>query len=232
MALFDLNKLQRQDAAEWQALCTHFEERLFRFVRRYSDGIDEDTAWDIVQDTLVAAHDELCCKNKALQEEGLYLTTWIHGICKNRCRNFLRETRSHQSKNDQLLVEHSFQQGAQAAAPLPDPGEVVLLEGVDECLDCLGSAEARDLVLACLCLYPREAVLTTVDCLNRLKPLWRSVLLLRYIAELKYREIADLLDISLESVKSRLYDAHPPFRQRLREKMRSPLFTPTEVFAP
>lgn len=43
----------------------------------------------------------------------------------------------------------------------------------------------------------------------------RLVILLRYLYGLPYQEIADVLEISLGTVKSRLYTAHRQLRQRL-----------------
>jgi RNA polymerase sigma-70 factor (ECF subfamily) len=43
----------------------------------------------------------------------------------------------------------------------------------------------------------------------------RSVILLRYLYDLPYQEIADVLEISLGTVKSRLHTAHQQLRQRL-----------------
>ena len=43
----------------------------------------------------------------------------------------------------------------------------------------------------------------------------RLVIMLRYLYDLPYQEIADVLEISLGTVKSRLYTAHRQLRQRL-----------------
>jgi DNA-directed RNA polymerase specialized sigma24 family protein len=72
-------------------------------------------------------------------------------------------------------------------------------------------------VLECLGVYPNAAVEALIDSLEKTSPPLKAVLLLRYIVGLKYREIATTLDISLEAVKGRLYDAIPPFRQRMKK---------------
>jgi RNA polymerase sigma-70 factor (ECF subfamily) len=43
----------------------------------------------------------------------------------------------------------------------------------------------------------------------------RLVIILRYLYDLPYREIADILEIRLGTVKSRLHTAHRHLRQRL-----------------
>jgi RNA polymerase sigma-70 factor (ECF subfamily) len=58
----------------------------------------------------------------------------------------------------------------------------------------------------------RQAVWQAVD---RLADHHRLVIILRYLYDLPYQEIADILDIRLGTVKSRLYTAHRHLRQRL-----------------
>jgi RNA polymerase sigma-70 factor (ECF subfamily) len=59
---------------------------------------------------------------------------------------------------------------------------------------------------------PREKIQSTVD---RLNPKLRTVIVLRYLQDLSYDEIADVLDISVGTVKSRLHLAHNALREAL-----------------
>ena len=58
----------------------------------------------------------------------------------------------------------------------------------------------------------REAVLAAVQ---RLKPDYRSVIVLRYFVDLPYEDIADVLEVDAKTVKSRLYTA----RQLLKDQL-------------
>jgi RNA polymerase sigma-70 factor (ECF subfamily) len=58
----------------------------------------------------------------------------------------------------------------------------------------------------------RQAIWAGVDTLNEPH---RLVILLRYLLDLRYREIAQVLDISEGTVKSRLYTAHRQLQERL-----------------
>lgn len=58
----------------------------------------------------------------------------------------------------------------------------------------------------------REAVLAAV---RRLKPEYRSVIVLRYFVELPYEDIAEVVEVDAKTVKSRLYTA----RQLLKEQL-------------
>lgn len=61
----------------------------------------------------------------------------------------------------------------------------------------------------------REAMQILYSRLELLEPEWREVLVLRYFEDLTYEEVADVLDIPLGTVKSRLNRA----RRALREVM-------------
>lgn len=58
----------------------------------------------------------------------------------------------------------------------------------------------------------REAVLAAV---GRLKPEYRSVIVLRYFAELAYEDVGEVLGLDPKTVKSRLYSA----RQLLKDQL-------------
>ena len=58
----------------------------------------------------------------------------------------------------------------------------------------------------------REAVLSAV---RRLKPEHRSVIVLRYFADLPYEDIAEALELDSKTVKSRLYTARQVLKDQL-----------------
>jgi len=216
MPPFDLDRLQTQDEKEWDAFFRFFETRLYHFARRYAELIIDETAQDIVQETLLTAYEEICRKKNPLKEGGRYLSTWVFGICKNRCRDYVKVQRARQQKNEELQEDDILT--LHPSAPTgADADQLHRIQGLDDCLECLPAGELRALVLECLGVYPNDAVEALIDSLEKTSPPLKAVLLLRYIVGLKYREIATTLDISLEAVKGRLYDAIPPFRQRMKK---------------
>ncbi|MFC9706583.1 RNA polymerase sigma factor [Paenibacillus sp. NPDC056933] len=56
--------------------------------------------------------------------------------------------------------------------------------------------------------------------LSQLAPLHRQLLIMKYEMELPYQEIADLLGIRMEHVKSSLYQARQQFKKRYRSEMK------------
>ncbi len=59
-----------------------------------------------------------------------------------------------------------------------------------------------------------------VDALQALSPLHRQILILREYQDLPYDEIANILGISVQAVKSRLFRARSELREQLEEYMR------------
>lgn len=58
---------------------------------------------------------------------------------------------------------------------------------------------------------------------NQLHPAYKQVIILKYIYELKEREIAETLNISLGTVKSRLYRARRELKKNLLQEEEQPL---------
>ncbi len=54
-------------------------------------------------------------------------------------------------------------------------------------------------------------------CLEKLKPLHQEVLLLRFLEEMSYEQIADVLDCNLGTVRSRIFHAKRALRKELEE---------------
>jgi RNA polymerase sigma-70 factor (ECF subfamily) len=54
-------------------------------------------------------------------------------------------------------------------------------------------------------------------CLEKLKPLHKEVLLLRFLEEMSYEQIADVLDCNLGTVRSRIFHAKLALKKELEE---------------
>ena len=94
----------------------------------------------------------------------------------------------------------------------------VFLEDQAELLDVSdASPTPEDLVLR----LDNEAVLT--EALDRLHPQLREVLLLCEVEELKYKDIAMVLDIPIGTVMSRISRARRTLQQQLRQQFGSSL---------
>ena len=108
-------------------------------------------------------------------------STWLYRIAKNVCLDVLRRRsrRTVFSLDDPMETEEG-ELDRQLAGELPDPEDALL------------DSEVRDAV--------KDAIL-------RLPPHHRSIIVLRDIEDLSYEEIAEILEIGLGTVKSRLYRA-------------------------
>jgi len=67
--------------------------------------------------------------------------------------------------------------------------------------------------------FDREKHVLIEDALGRINPLFREVVVLREIEDLSYEEIADVLQISLGTVKSRIMRGREALRQELTARM-------------
>jgi RNA polymerase sigma-70 factor (ECF subfamily) len=128
-------------------------------------------------------------KHAAKLDPGRPFYPWYYAILRRLCFNFLRDR-----KNRQRLLD---EQGAWLAEDLAG-GE--LGENPEA---CLGRENARRIV---------------VRALSRLPETQREVLVLREFEDMKYQEIADLLEIPVGTVMSRLYAARRALADALEEQ--------------
>lgn len=123
------------------------------------------------------------------------LPTWIFSIARNTWANFLRHRNAFKRDAPEISLDYlqeegaaEFSQGLTPSASSENPLALVL-EG-----------ERRHLLM---------------EHVKNLPERMRRCLILRINQELKYREIAVVLDISIETVKSQLHQA----RDRLRKEL-------------
>ncbi len=117
--------------------------------------------------------------------------SWLFAVASNVHRN--QHRRRHQEKR--RMPEVSIDTSAEADAPPPEPAS---------------PEKAPDRAA-----YTRERREALAHAMARLPPQMRQVLALRIDQDLKYREIASVLQISIETVKAHLFQA----RQRLRGEL-------------
>lgn len=159
-------------------------------------------AEDLVQETLLAAW-----RGLARFEERSSLRSWLYSIATNRCLNALRE------RGRRPAVEDTLQ-----APPPSHHIEPTWLEPYpDSALpDLTPGPEAR--------YEQREATqLAFVAGLQQLPERQRAALVLRDVLGFRTEEVAEMLDVTPQSVKGALRRARATLDERVPERERAPL---------
>jgi RNA polymerase sigma-70 factor (ECF subfamily) len=173
-----LTRLRRGQHDAFGALVRRYERELFGYLRRYLG--DSNLADDVFQNTFLQVYVKI-----AQYEPGRPARPWLYTIATHQAIDALRRNARHQSVSlDQNREE------------LPN-GEVRALVELLESRDPgpVNAVQTEEL---------RERVRASVD---RLPGFLRQVVVLVYYQGLKYREVADILDIPVGTVKSRLHAA-------------------------
>src|SRR5437868_6773916 len=173
-----LSQFRHGQTEAFGVLLRRYERELYGYLRRYLG--DSELAEDVFQNTFLAL-----CQKSGQYEAGRPVRPWLYTIATHQAIDALRRNGRHQAL--------SLDERREA-----DPaGE---LQGLVESLEGRGpgpldavSAEER-----------RERVRAAVDALP---DFLRQVVILAYYQGLKYREVADALDIPVGTVKSRLHAA-------------------------
>ncbi len=162
-------------------------ERIYNVIYRLVN--DEEEAADLTQDTFVAA---FRAYSRFRYEASAY--TWLYRIAVNLTKNrFEKRQRT------------DWREGYSLDAPMQLESDEVNRQVEDWAFSPGRVAENDQL---------RELLLREVQAL---KYDYREVVVLRDLEGLRYREIADVLDCSVEAVKSRLFRARSVLRDRLEE---------------
>lgn len=168
-----------------------FSELLDRYYRKVFNVLlrlmgDYHEAADLTQDVFVQAYRAL---STFRGEAKIY--TWLYKIAVNRAKNRLKQL---------------ARQGSMESGSLDDP--IDSDEGLHrEVPDELGLPDRA--------LQQRELQAVVNHEIGKLPPDFRLVIILRDLEGLSYREMADVIGISLEAVKSRLFRARSHLRERL-----------------
>jgi RNA polymerase sigma-70 factor (ECF subfamily) len=149
-------------------------------------------AWDVAQETFLRAHRSL----GQLRSPGAF-RTWLYSIAVNQCRNHLKR----QTREESRLVRQ---------APDAPDGEDRLSHIPARGLSPQGVAEAK------------ETATAVSEALAALSDTYREVAVLRFQHGMKVQQIADVLDLSVAAVESRVRRARAELSTQL-EDMRSGL---------
>jgi RNA polymerase sigma-70 factor (ECF subfamily) len=173
-----LARFQNGEAEAFGALVRRYERELYGYLRRYLG--DGSLAEDVFQNTFL----QLYVKSGQYQP-GRPVRPWLYTIATHQAVDALRRG------------------GRRPAVSLEQAGEG---NGDGEPSSLAASLEGRDPgpFEAAADQEQRERVRAAVD---RLPDFLRPVLLLTYFQGLKYREVAEVLDIPVGTVKSRLHAA-------------------------
>jgi RNA polymerase sigma-70 factor (ECF subfamily) len=127
------------------------------------------------------------------------LSTWLYTIARSFCIKQRRRSKFAPESVESLDAG----EGSKAALQLPDPGRTP-----DEALDGRRLEAALD------------------DAIGALEPKYREVLVLRDVEGLSAAEVAEVLDLSVEAVKSRLHRARVAVRERVAPALHPGLEAP------
>jgi RNA polymerase sigma-70 factor (ECF subfamily) len=160
----------------------------YPWVRRFFArfGYSAQDCEDLAQETLGQVFERI----GSFRGEGSF-KSWLFAVAANLHRNQHRW--SHRDKRN--APEVSIDSAADPESPLPEPEDP----------EASPDREA----------YERERREALARAVNGLPPQMRQVLTLRVGQDLKYREVAEVLQISVETVKAHLFQA----RQRLRAEL-------------
>jgi RNA polymerase sigma-70 factor (ECF subfamily) len=174
------------DRAAFETLVRRYERELYHYLRRYLG--DEQLAEDAFQLTFLQVY----LKSDQF-ERGRKFRPWLYAIATNQATDMQRRNRRHRMVSldrpteDQTQAEHTcLAQMVEGAERTPAA--------------CTESSEQAEQVRALV---------------DRLPEPLRRVVLLVYFQGLKYREAAEVLDIPVGTVKSRLHTAMAKLSQWL-----------------
>jgi RNA polymerase sigma-70 factor (ECF subfamily) len=160
------------------------------FVRR---GFPLDECMDLAQETFLRVHKHLATFRRDARFE-----TWLFKIATNLYRNRLRSLSTLKRDAREVALEDASE------------GELIAIrpEGV--------STRPGEEGPLCDVLYEERAKILR-EAMENLPAQMRRCVLLRVEGDLKYREIAVLMQISVETVKAHLFQARQQLRVRLAE---------------
>jgi RNA polymerase sigma-70 factor (ECF subfamily) len=184
--------------AEFRRLFETYFGPVCAYFRRL--GVREDLASDLAQETFLRVYRSLSWFRGEASHR-----TWIYHIAKNVWCNELRRRNAEKREGREVSLHKITEQG-------PALSDDLRLEGWEErrgALEAVLAEERRAKLLAALHELPKRM---------------RQCVLLRLHHDLKYREIAVVMKISIQTVKSQLSQA----QERLSREL-GPYFDPLNV---
>jgi RNA polymerase sigma-70 factor (ECF subfamily) len=189
---------QAGDRAAFGQIVVLFQDRLYNAILRMVGDTDE--ARELTQETFTRA---LVKIDSFRGEAGPY--TWLFRIAVNLAISQLRKVSRHRT-----FSLHSPGGGGNGKAGYPDDQAAGLIDRIAE-----PRSDAPD--EAALRAERNQHVL---EALGRLDAEYRAVLVMRDIEGFDYQQMADVLNLPLGTLKSRLFRARLALRDELREYLK------------
>lgn len=180
-----LEAFRAGDEGAFDLLVLRHQDRIVRLARRLVG--DAESALDAAQETFVKAWRALPRFQGASR-----FSTWLTRIAINQCRNELRRRKT---------VKHTRPLSLDVEVPGSEVPRRDTLAASDP--DAYDVARGREVGEAC-----RAA-------LARLDPDAREILVLREVEDLSYEDMAELLDVAVGTVRSRLHRARGELRRHV-----------------
>jgi len=199
LRLFDINpEAGGEDARLASALRERSEEAYELLVSRFQQPVynlvyrllaDPGESCDVVQEVFLKIF-----RNIGTFRSQSSLKTWIYRIAVNEVHNYRRWFFRH--RRQEVVLEDESQGGKNFGDTVPDRGRSPY--------DCALDGEKRVMI---------------EEALARINPMFRAAVVLRDVEDLSYEEIADILDISLGTVKSRITRGRDAMRRQLEGRL-------------
>jgi RNA polymerase sigma-70 factor (ECF subfamily) len=181
-----VDRFRQGDQSAFEQMVSRYWGRIYAMVHQLLRNPED--AEEVTQDTFIRAHRGLV----NFRGESAF-STWLYQIATNLARN--RYWYWWRRRRDQTV---SFDQ------PIGGDNEATLAEVIPAELETPEDATVT-----------QEFVNRIAECMGKLSPKHREILVLRNVKNLSYEEIAEILQISVGTVKSRIARA----RESLRAKM-------------
>jgi RNA polymerase sigma-70 factor (ECF subfamily) len=174
-----LARFRRGETEAFGALLRRYERELYGYLRRYLGNAT--LAEDVFQNTFLQVY-----VKSAQYEAGRPVRPWLYTIATHQAIDALRRNGRHQAVSLERVREEAGGQNE--------------INGLLEMLQHSGPSPLEQASAQ----EQRQRVRVSVE---QLPDTLRQVLVMAYFQGLKYREVADILDIPVGTVKSRLHAA-------------------------
>ena len=183
-----VDRFKQGDPSAFDEMVSRYWDRIYAMVNQLLRNSQD--AEEVTQDAFIRAHRGLV---KFRGESAV--SPWLYQIATNLARNrywsWWRRKRDHTVSFDQ---------------PVSADNETTLAELIPAELETPGDATVT-----------QEFVSRIAESMEKLSPKHREILILRNVKNLSYEEIAEILGISVGTVKSRIARARESLRARLGE---------------
>jgi len=188
-----VKRTQNGDRDAFRILVERYQRKVFSIC--YGMVRNQDDAMDLVQETFVKVF-----KHVDRFEGNSSFYTWIYRIARNVTIDYIRKSQRARTVDYDDAIGRDDEDG----------GDDLLLPSR------LGINPAR-------ALGRRELLTKIQDALETLSPAHREAILLREVQGLSYQEIADMMDVSIGTVMSRLHHARKNMQKALSDYVGSDL---------